>query len=231
VIEELLQDPETVARRAAALIAQEARAAARARGRFLLAVSGGATPSRMLELLATQDVPWRLVQLFQVDERSAPASDPARNLKQLRACLIDKIDLPEQQLHAMSVEDQDLAAAATRYATTLTALAGAPPVLDLVQLGLGADGHTASLVAGDAALDATAEVAATGAYQGHRRMTLTYPPIDRARLILWVVTGAEKAPMLSRLRRGDRSIPAGRVEAERAVLLADAAAAGASPEL
>jgi 6-phosphogluconolactonase len=228
MIEEVLPDAEALARRAATLIAEQARAAARARGRFLLALSGGATPARMLELLADEDVPWPVVHLFQVDERVAPASDPARNLTSLRANLLDKVPLTERQLHAMPVEEANLVAAAARYAATLHEVAGTPPRLDLIHLGLGTDGHTASLIAGDSALDATTEVAVTGSYQGHRRMTLTYPAIECARLILWVVAGRDKASVLPRLRCGDHSIPAGRVSAEHAILLADAAAAGSS---
>jgi 6-phosphogluconolactonase len=102
-----------------------------------------------------------------------------------------------------------------------------PAVLDLVHLGLGPDGHTASLVPGDPVLAVTDRaVALAGPYQGHRRMTLTFPVLDRARRILWLATGAEKKPMLARLRAGDRSIPAGRVSSERALLLTDRAAAG-----
>jgi 6-phosphogluconolactonase len=100
-------------------------------------------------------------------------------------------------------------------------------VLDLVHLGLGADGHTASLVPGDAALDVLdAEVALTAPYRGRRRMTLTFPVVDMARSVLWVVTGADKAAMLERLCKGDRSIPAGCVRQDRALLIADRAAAG-----
>lgn len=227
---EVLPSAEAVAGRAAALIAQEARAAVEARGRFLVATSGGTTPWRMLDLLADEDVPWPLVQLFQVDERVAPADDPARNLGRLRASLLSKVRLAPEQVHAMPVEEADLAAAARRYARTLRELAGNPPVLDLVHLGLGADGHTASLVPGDPVLELSgADVGVTGPYEGHRRMTLTYPAIDRARLVLFVVTGPEKAQALARLCRGDRSIPAGRVAAGRALVLADAAAAPTPP--
>jgi 6-phosphogluconolactonase len=194
----------------------------------LLALSGGTTPARMLHLLADEDLPWSHTHVFQVDERIASAFDPARNLTQLRAKLLDEVGLPEKQLHAMPVEDADLAAAAARYAGTLWEIAGTPPVLDLIHLGLGADGHTASLVPGDAVLDSDADVAVTDIYQGHRRMTLTYGAIGRARLILWVVTGLDKASMLARLRCADRSIPAGRVHADCATVLADAAAAGSS---
>ena len=126
----------------------------------------------------------------------------------------------------MPVESPDLAVAAARYAQTLGEIAGQPPVLDLVHLGLGPDGHTASLVPGDLVLDVTdADVTLTGVYQGRRRMTLTYPVLNRARRVLWVVTGGEKAGMLGRLSAGDPSIPAGRVRQDRALLLADRAAA------
>src|SRR6185295_10960663 len=153
---EVLPDAEAVARRAAALIAQEARAAAAARGRFVMATSGGATPWRTLELLASEDVPWPLVHLFQVDERVTTSADPARNFTKLRATLLDSVPLPEDQVHAMPVEENDLSKAAERYAATLREVAGTPPRLDLIQLGLGADGHTASLLPGDSALDCIA---------------------------------------------------------------------------
>jgi 6-phosphogluconolactonase len=128
----------------------------------------------------------------------------------------------------MPVESPDLEGAGSRYAQTLRELAGDPVVLDLVHLGLGPDGHTASLVPGDPALDIVdADVAVSGVYQGRRRMTLTYPVLDRSRRIVWLVTGADKAPMLARLYAGDDSIPAGRVRRDRAVVLADRAAAAA----
>ena len=131
-------------------------------------------------------------------------------------------------MHAMPVEDADLGAAAARYARELATIAGSPPVLDLVHLGLGPDGHTASLVPGDPVLDVVdRDVALTGVYLGRMRMTLTYPMLNRARRMLWLVTGSEKTAMLARLRAGDRSIPAGRVQSDRAVILADAAVAGA----
>jgi 6-phosphogluconolactonase len=128
----------------------------------------------------------------------------------------------------MPVEAENLEAASEQYATTLKQIAGAPVVLDLVHLGLGPDGHTASLVPGDPVLDVTeADVAVTGAYQGRRRMTLTYPILNRARRIIWLVTGREKAEMLARLKERDASIPAGRVRQQAAVVLADQEAAAA----
>lgn len=223
--EEVLASAGAAARRAAAVIAQVARAAVDARGRAVLALSGGATPVPMLEQLATEAVPWPRVHLFQVDERIVAASDPARNLSQLRAHLLTRIQVPADQVHPMPVEDSDLAAAAARYAATLHRVAGTPPVLDLIHLGLGADGHTASLVPGDPALlEMAREVTVTGPYRGLRRMTLTLPVLARGREVLWLATGAEKAWAVQRLRQGDRGIPAGRVPSAHALLLVDAAA-------
>jgi len=194
---------------------------------FVFAVSGGRTPWIMLGDLAAQEVPWRCVHVAQVDERIAPAGDPKRNLTHLSACLLSRVPLRPDQIHVMPVESSDPAAAARQYARTLEMLAGSPPSLDLVHLGLGPDGHTASLVPGDPALQVTdRDVALTNVYMGTRRMTLTYPVLNRARRVLWVVTGEEKAPMLARLRAGDTSIPAGRVRGEDAWIMADRAAAG-----
>jgi 6-phosphogluconolactonase len=222
---EVFADAESVAQQAAALIAAEARAAVAARGRFVIAVSGGHTPWVMLHALSGEDVPWQNVYMAQVDERVAPAGDPDRNLTHLRESL--QAPLRPEQILAMPVEAPDLEAAAARYAATLREVAGSPSVLDLVHLGLGPDGHTASLVPGDPVLEFTAaDVALTGIYQGRRRMTLTYPIINRSRRILWLVTGSEKVEMLGRLRQGDTSIPAGRVRQDQAVVFADKAAAG-----
>jgi len=225
---EALADADALAQRAAELIAADARAAVAARGRFVMAVSGGRTPWAMLQALAQQDIPWPDVHLMQVDERVAPAGSPERNLTHLEESLLAHAPLSPAQIHAMPVEAENLEAAAAAYATTLRALAGSPPVLDLIHLGLGPDGHTASLVPGDPVLeDSAGDVALAGPYQGRQRMSLTYPTLDRARRILWLVTGAEKAGMLVRLCAGDRSIPAGRVRQDQALLFADAAAARA----
>jgi len=224
---EVLADADAVARKAAAIIAAEARSATVARGRFVMAVSGGHTPWLMLRALAGEDVPWENVHVVQVDERVAPTGHPDRNLTHVRENLAEHAPLRPGQIHAMPVEALDLQAAAARYAVTLQEIAGTPPVLDLVHLGLGPDGHTASLVPGDPVLDITdADVSPTGIYQGRRRMTLTYPIINRSRHILWVVSGSEKVGMLVRLRDGDPSIPAGRVQRDGALVIADRAAAG-----
>lgn len=218
-------DAAAVAQAAARFIAAQSSCAIAARGRFKFAVSGGSTPWQMLRALAHESVDWTNVHLFQVDERVAPPDTPERNLTHIRASLLAHVDLPPANVHVMPVEANDLDAAADRYAQTLATIAGTPPVLDLVHLGLGPDGHTASLVPGDPVLDEDfREVAVTQAYQGHRRMTLTYPALDRARCVLFVVTGGGKLPALKQLMAGDRRIPAARVVGERSLVMADAAA-------
>jgi 6-phosphogluconolactonase len=225
---QVLADADSVAHEAARIIAAEARAAVVAGDRFTMAVSGGRTPWQMLRALANEDVPWQSVHVLQVDERIAPAGDPDRNLTHLRASLLANAPLPAEQIHAMPVEEADLQAAARRYANTLEQIAGSPPVLDLAHLGLGPDGHTASLVPNDPVLSVTdRDVALTGLYQNRRRMTLTYPMLNRSRRILWVVTGSDKVEALARLQDADASIPAGRIRQEQALVLADRAAHGA----
>jgi 6-phosphogluconolactonase len=214
---EVLPDAEAVARRGAELVAEHATAAVSDHERFTFAVSGGRTPWAMFGELAGR-LPWGNVTIFQVDERVAPEGDPDRNLTHLLRSLPSGAAVDVQ---AMPVGADDLDRAADEYAAVL------PDAFDLVHLGLGPDGHTASLVPGDPVLDVTERnVAVTGEYQGRRRMTLTYPALDRARRILWLVTGEDKVEALRRLREGDRSIPAGRVSAESAQVIADAAAAG-----
>jgi 6-phosphogluconolactonase len=226
VLIEVLAEDGAVATCAAAFIAGEARNAVSARGRFLIAVSGGHTPWQMLKRLAELALPWDHVHVFQVDERIAPDGDPDRNLTHVRDCLLGA-PLPAGQLHPMPVGNPDLQLAADRYARELQDIAGTPPTLDLIHLGLGPDGHTASLVPGDPVLEvADRDVALTNLYQNRRRMTLTYPVLDRARRVLWVVTGAEKQSMVKRLIEGDRSIPAGRVRPDNALIICDKAADG-----
>ncbi len=216
---ETFPDDTSVALRAAELVVEHARAAVAARGMFTLAVSGGHTPGQMFaELARRKDFPWDQTAIYQVDERIAPNGDPNRNL----TLLWDS--LPEaafSQLHPMPVQDEDLEGAATRYASAL------PERFDLIHLGIGADGHTASLVPGDPVLEVEdRDVALTGIYMGLPRMTVTYPVLNRARHLLWLITGKEKQDALSRLRGGDKSIPAGRVASQQALVVADAAAAG-----
>ena len=223
---EVLADADAVAHKAAEIIALEARGAVAERDRFILAVSGGHTPWLMLRALAGLEVPWEKLHLVQVDERVAPRDIPiATSLTCAKACSNGFLCAPIKS-HTMPVESPDLEAGAQTYCRTLAEIAGFPPILDLVHLGLGPDGHTASLVPGDAVLNVTdAEVALTGVYQGRRRMTLTYPVINRSRRILWLVTGNDKAGPLVRLCDADPSIPAGRIRQDQSLLLADRAAA------
>ena len=212
---EVLPDAEAVARRAADVVAAAARDAIEARGRFTFAVSGGRSPWAMFRDLADEDVPWGEVGIWQVDERVAPDGDPDRNLTSLLPVIPSEADL-----RTMPVTEPDLEAAGDRYAASL------PKAFGLVHLGIGDDGHTASLVPGDPVLEVTdRDVAVTGEYRGLRRMTLTYPVLDRAGRALWLITGGAKAPMVPRLLAGDGSIPAGRVATAEQLVVVDAAAA------
>jgi len=224
---EIFPDAVSAARAAAVFVAAESRAAIAARGRFVAALSGGSTPRLMFRAVACEEVRWDAVQLFQVDERVAPAGDPDRNVTHIYENFLAHKALRPEQIHAMPVEFRDLETAAAQYAQTIAEFAGSPPVLDLVHLGLGADGHTASLVPEDPILDITeTDVGLTRTYQGRRRMTLTYPILNRARRVLWLVTGVEKAAALHRLQAGDLSIPAGRVRRDQALIFSDREAAG-----
>jgi 6-phosphogluconolactonase len=226
---QVLPDAESVAIRGAAFIAAAARQAVSVRGAFTMAVSGGHTPWQMLSALAAEEVPWGSLQILQVDERIAPAGDPDRNLTHLRDSLLTRAPIKPEQIYPMPVEEADVEKGAMRYAAILKQLAGNPAILDLIHLGLGPDGHTASLVPNDPVLEvADRDVAITGVYQNRRRMTVTYPTLNRARQILWVITGADKVEALARLRRGDVSIPAGRVNNANMLVLADGAAAGSA---
>ena len=217
-----LATPADVAAAAADFVSGRAREAIAARKRFTLALSGGSTPWRMLNRLAEHDLPWERVHIVQVDERVAPDGDPDRNLTHIREQFTDRIAIPAENLHAMPVNFGKLDEGVKRYVDELNRLAGTPPVLDVVHLGLGPDGHTASLLPGDALLDTQGrDVGVSPPYQGRARMTLTYPIINRARNILWLITGVGKARMLDRLTRGDPGIPAGRVSARQATIITD----------
>jgi 6-phosphogluconolactonase len=221
----VLPDAGAVAQTGAAAIAEAVRSSVAARGRCSVALSGGRTPWLMLRALHDHEVPWQQVEIFQVDERVAPADSPERNLLHLRESLAS-IAFPPESLHPMPVEERDLVAAAASYGRTLANIAGTPPMLDLVHLGLGADGHTASLVSDDPVLEITdAWVGVTEPYQQYRRMTLTYPVLNGARAILFVVSGEDKAEALVRLSRQDPTIPAGRIKNANVTVLADRTAA------
>jgi 6-phosphogluconolactonase len=220
-------DAAHAARLAAAEIAACCRTAVATRGRALIALSGGETPWLMLRELRGLELPWTSTYVAQVDERVAPRGDPQRNLTRLEQALVTEGPLPRDHLLAMPVEAPDLAAASAAYQHTLEALAGRPLRLDLVQLGLGADGHTASLVPGDPVLDVRdRDVALSREYRGSTRMTLTLPALARAVTRLWLVTGAGKAERLRELLDGAGDTPAVAVPRAASLVLADAAAAG-----
>ena len=211
----VLADPTTLAKRAASFVAACARSAVADHGRFSFAVSGGKTPWAMFEELVHEEIPWSSVDIFQVDERVAPDGDPDRNLTHLRQSLMNV----STHVLPMPVTDADLEDAALAYAGEL------PERFDLVHLGLGPDGHTASLVPHDPVLKVTDRlVALTQPYDGHRRMTLTYPALARADEILWLISGADKREALSKLLNRDNSIPASGVEARHSTVMADTSA-------
>jgi len=221
------QDAAASAARAADEIAAACREAVSERGAALIAVSGGETPWLMLEQLCTRDLPWDRVRIAQVDERITPSGDPRRNLARLEQILVGGGPLPRANLLAMPVDDADPARAAGDYQRLLESHGGRPLQLDLVHLGLGSDGHTASLVPGDPVLEVhDRDVAVTGEYQGLRRMTLTLPALGRARRRLWLVSGAAKAARLQQLLAGTGGIPAVQVPRHAALVICDEAAAG-----
>jgi 6-phosphogluconolactonase len=227
---EVAPDAAGLAHLAAGRLIQAADAALDARSRFTIAVSGGGTPLRLFEELTHRPLPWRSIHVFQVDERVAPAGHPDRNLTGLMEHLLDRVPIPDANVHPMPVEASDLEAAAADYAAELAEVCGPGGVLDLVHLGVGEDGHTASWPPGDPVVDVSgADVAVVGTFNGYRRMTLTPPAVNRARSILWLVDGSAKAPALARLVEGDPAIPASRVRREGAVVLATADAAPDQP--
>jgi 6-phosphogluconolactonase len=210
---------------AAVAIATVLRDAVTRRGVATLALSGGSTPVPMFDALSEQELPWTSVHIFQSDERCAPRGSAERNLTQVEQHLLSRVHA-KPVVHAMPVDGAgDVAAAASAYAREIAAVAGSG-MLDVVHLGLGSDGHTASLVPGDPVLEIVdRDVAITAPYRGLRRMTLTYPLLSRARSIVWLVTGSTKADAMARLIAGDTAMPAGRVARDHAVVFADRAAA------
>lgn len=200
------------------------RSAVELRGQCVAALSGGTTPLPVFDELASRDLPWDQVVFTQVDERMVPSGDPARNLTAQKEAFAG---LPVRWL-PLPVED-DSQTAQDDYLAALAEVAGAPPQLDVVHLGLGSDGHTASLVPRDPVLDIEdRDVARTEPYQGHARLTMTRPILDRARLVVWLVQGPLKAAILARLVYGDSTMPAGKLEPQQSIIVADSAAAAAA---
>ena len=219
-------DAEALACRAAEIVAARARSAIALRGAFVVAISGGSTPALMLDHLSGVELPWSLIHVFQVDERIVPDGDPARNAVDLHEHLVDRIEVPPSNVHLMPVTGTDLDIACKSYAGELAAMSGPDGGIDLVHLGLGDDGHTASWPPGDPVTDTEdVDVALVGPYRGHRRMTLTPAAVNRARQILWLVSGGDKAGAVEGVVSGDPRLPASRVATRNAILLLDEAAA------
>lgn len=233
--------PDRWAERAADVMAAAIEQSITRSGRCVMALSGGSTPAPVFDALADRDLLWEHVTILQVDERLVAADDPARNLAGQRQALghlgADWLPLPVDDLLALAATraaadpdadlvDQGAREILGRYRAALTDLAEDPPVLDLVHLGLGDDGHTASLFPGDPLVtELRAYVGLTGEQNGVRRISLTRPVLDRARMVVWLIKGSNKAGPLGRLLGGDLSIPAGLVRPAHSVILADAEAA------
>ena len=213
----LVPDAVALAAAGAARMADAAVTAIAARGIFTVAVSGGQTPWTMLQAWSRYDLPWPRIHVFQVDERVAPDGHDERNWTHLHRCLAATGAI----LHPVPVTEGSPVAVCEQYAADLAAICGDPIALDLIHLGLGADGHTASLLPGDPVLGVSAAaLAVTRPYGGWVRVTLTYPVLAQARALLWVVGGSSKADALRRLMAHDPTIPAGRVSQARAHVLA-----------
>ena len=228
---EILVDGEALAQRAVDHLVRAAAQAIEERGQFVWAVSGGSTPRRMLQLLSERrDLDWSRTHLFQVDERVAPEGDPDRNATMLETELLtDEFTTHNAPagIWLMPVTAGDLSVAASEYQERMDEVTGSPIVFDLVQLGMGSDGHTASLIPGDPILDIDdRDVAISEEYQGRIRMSFTWPVLDRAKELLWVIGGASKQEAVQQFLNNDPSIPATLPTQARATVLLDQAAAG-----
>lgn len=213
-----LPDASEASREAAKFVAAQGRQAIKASGRFTLALSGGTSPLAMFAALSAENLQWECVHLFQVDERLVPTDSPERNFAGIRDHLLARANIPSRQVYPMPVELADPATAATMYAATLRHVLGKERILDLVHLGLGADGHTASLLPGDPALEDHSDVVVSRHYQGCRRLSLSLRVISAARERLWLVSGNGKERALAALQSGDRSLPAGRIPHDHSTL-------------
>lgn len=219
-------DGSDLARSAAELILDDCERALAARtSDYVLGLSGGHTPQLMFHALADLPMPWSRVHIFQVDERVAAAGSEDRNLTHLTDCLLAHVEIPIANVHPMPVESDNLPSACRHYEVELQRVTGGAPI-DLLQLGLGDDGHTASLPPDNPILEVRdLAIWHVETFNGLPRMSMTYPLINTAKRIVWLVVGAAKAEMCRRLVASDRTIPASRVAQDNAVLLADGEAA------
>jgi len=222
---ELFPTADQVAAGAAAYLEQQIREALAHQPSYSLAISGGRTPWEMLKILSKADLPWNRVNLFQVDERVAPDGHADRNLTQLFQAIAGTPMVTQLRIFPMPVLAEDLEEGCREYTQVLDEVTEGKG-LDLIHLGLGSDGHTASLVPEDGVMEVQDRLVACtqNTYQGRIRMTLTYPLLNSAKQLLWIVTGSEKQEMVKRLLQQDPSIPAGSIRQENALLLVDQAA-------
>lgn len=211
-------DPREAASEAASWIARQLRNAVSRRGAASIALSGGSTPALMLAQLADLSVPWSATTIFQVDERVAPDGDPDRN-----ATMLDVLRSHRPSIRLMPVTASDLLAAMHQYAALL------PDRLDIVHLGVGDDGHTASWPPGDPVINDVEMVAMSGEYQGRMRMTLTVPVVNAARRRLVLATGTAKAPIIERWLLHDHALPVDRVGRGNTTVVLDTPAAARLP--
>ncbi len=223
---EICVNAAAAASRAAELMVDYMEVAIVERGLAAIALSGGKTPADMLGELATAGIDWSRVHIFQVDERLVAEDDERRNIRSVRTAFARAGKLC--QLHAMPVENASPEAAVETYAGELRAVTGEPPVLDAVHLGLGEDGHTASLFPGDPAVDSRGDIALSGVHGGLRRMTLSLEAINRARIRIWLVTGASKREIVARLLAPGANLIANRVRTDDSILLLDRAASASA---
>jgi 6-phosphogluconolactonase len=231
-------DPEALAAAAAQRIRAAASAAAGARGRFALALTGGRTPrllyARLGESPRREALPWDRTELFWTDERAVPPDHPDSNYGMARETLLERIAIPRGRIHRMPAEREDLEGAARDYEDEIARVlgrpaGGPPPAFDLILLGLGADGHVASLFPGSPALDESRRwvVPASAPAHPHPRLTLTLPVLNAARAALFLVSGADKAEAVAAVLTLSLDLPAGRVRPPEGevVWLVDRAAA------
>lgn len=206
---DVVDSPSLLAARAADGFVSMCGAAVGERGKFVVALSGGKTPRAMLETLAKRDVGWSRVYFFWSDERCVGPDDPNSNYGMARGALLGPAAVPSSNVHRMKGE-LDPQQGARDYQDQLSVFFSTPPVFDLVYLGLGPDGHTASLFPGTAALGVTDKTCVANRVDGPVaspwRLTLTYPAINAARRVVFLVEGSEKADILKRVVEGPRDV-------------------------
>jgi 6-phosphogluconolactonase len=215
----VLTDPAALARHAADIVSQ---AASRKQGRFAVALSGGSTPRALYALLAQPDYsrafPWERTHWFWGDERFVPHDDPLSNYRMVREAMLSHAPVPAENIHAVPTEGMTPEAAAQAYQRILQDFYGAPtldpekPLFDINLLGLGPDGHTASLFPDTDALNQRDRwVTSVIGAKAEARITLTYPALESSMQAIFLVAGKDKAPMLKRLIEGDQALPAARL--------------------